>query len=144
MKHFLNFRRDHGEKLTQEELLEEAKETELLNIQSLEKYRQLELEKKKTRVVKKASTGPFIRYLSTSMPMIQELETERSINVEEEEESTPPADTSTAVKPCCERTFITFSKDNLLEANFNRTKVVAPQKSICPITRYPSIKKVKS
>jgi len=122
--------------LTQEELLEEAKETELLNLQSLEKYQQLELEKKKTRVIKKAPIGPFIRYLSTSMPMIQELDVERSINVEEEED-TPPATTesSTVGKPCCERTFITFSKDDLLESNFKRTKVVAPQKSICPITR---------
>ena len=128
--------------MTQEELLEEAKETELLNLQSLEKYQQLELEKKKTRVIKKAPIGPFIRYLSTSMPMIQELDTERSINVEEEEETTP-AETSTVGKPCCERTFITFSKDGLLESNFHRTKVVAPQKSICPITRYPSIKKQK-
>ncbi|EFX87536.1 hypothetical protein DAPPUDRAFT_187339 [Daphnia pulex] len=112
-------RRDNSEKLTQQQLLEEAKETELLNIQSLEKYHQLELEKKKTRVVKKAPTGPTIRYLSTSMPLIQENGTVATVDS----------------KQCCERTFVTFSNDSVLEANFSRTKVTPPQKNFCPITR---------
>ncbi|KAI9560151.1 hypothetical protein GHT06_014162 [Daphnia sinensis] len=121
-------RRDNGEKLTQQQLLEEAKETELLNIQSLEKYHQLELEKKKTRVVKKAPTGPTIRYLSTSMPLIQELNAEpERINTD----TLAPVDG----KLCCERTFITFSDDSVLEANFNRKKITPPQKNFCPITR---------
>ena len=138
-----SFRRDNGEKLTQEQLLAEAKETELLNLQSLEKYHQLELEKKKTRIVKKAPTGPIIRYLSTSMPLIEELnpETER-IYVEEDEikEESPLVEATSAPftgdnKQCCERTFITFSNSSLLEANFSRKKVTAHQKNFCPITR---------
>ncbi len=140
--HYDLYRRDNGEKLTQEQLLAEAKETELLNLQSLEKYHQLELEKKKTRIVKKAPTGPTIRYLSTSMPLIEELnpETER-INVEEDEikEESPPVETmavaTTDNKQCCERTFITFSTDSLMEANFSRKRVNPPQKNVCPITR---------
>nr|CAH0113250.1 unnamed protein product [Daphnia galeata] len=136
-------RRDNGEKLTQQQLLEEAKETELLNIQSLEKYHQLELEKKKTRVVKKVPTGPTIRYLSTSMPVIQEVNPEADrINVEEDEEKEDNpvvAEDGTVAtvdsKQCSERTFITFSNDNVFEANFSRTKPTAHQKNFCPITR---------
>lgn len=131
--------------MTQEQVLAEAKETELLNLQSLEKYHQLELEKKKTRIVKKVPTGPTIRYLSTSMPLIEELnpETER-INVEEDEvkeekEENMPADTATVAtidnKLCCERTFITFSNDSVLETNFSRKKVQPHQKNFCPITK---------
>lgn len=126
-------------------------------MQSLEKYHQLELEKKKTRIVKKAPTGPIIRYLSTSMPLIEELnpETER-INVEEDEikEENPLVEATSAAstgdnKQCCERTFITFSNSSLLEANFSRKKVTAHQKNFCPITRSvflaaPSIKKCSS
>lgn len=141
--HLLWCRRDNSEKLTQQQLLEEAKETELLNIQSLEKYHQLELEKKKTRVVKKTPTGPTIRYLSTSMPLIQEVNPEADrINVEEDEEkedNNPVVENGTVAtvdsKQCCERTFVTFSNDSVLEANFSRTKVTAPQKNLCPITR---------
>ena len=136
-------RRDNGEKLTQQQLLEEAKDTELLNIQSLEKYHQLELEKKKTRVVKKVPTGPTIRYLSTSMPLIQEVNPEADrINVEEDEEKEDNpvvAEDGTVAtvdsKQCSERTFITFSNDNVFEANFSRTKPTAHQKNFCPITR---------
>lgn len=140
---FSYHRRDNGEKLTQEQVLAEAKETELLNLQSLEKYHQLELEKKKTRIVKKAPTGPTIRYLSTSMPLIEELNPEAErINVEEDEvkEENVPADTAvvatnTDSKQCCERTFITFSNDSILESNFSRKKVSPHQKNFCPITR---------
>lgn len=61
---------------TQEELLEEAKTTELENLKSLEKYQKLENEKKTRRIIKKAYNGPLIKYTSTRMPLIEELETE--------------------------------------------------------------------
>ncbi|KAK9510157.1 hypothetical protein O3M35_004999 [Rhynocoris fuscipes] len=61
-------------KPTQEELLEEAKITEAENLKSLEKYYKLELERKKTRVVKKTFTGPTIRYHSVSMPVVTGLD----------------------------------------------------------------------
>uniref|UniRef100_A0A0V0GAU9 Vacuolar protein sorting-associated protein 72 homolog n=1 Tax=Triatoma dimidiata TaxID=72491 RepID=A0A0V0GAU9_TRIDM len=71
-------------KPTQEELLEEAKITEEENLKSLEKYYKLELEKKKSRVVKKTFTGPVVRYHSISMPLITEIE---DMNVDNEKSS---------------------------------------------------------
>lgn len=110
----------------------------MLNLQSLEKYQQLELEKKKTRVVKKAPSGPMIHYLSTTMPLIEELGQDGDrINVEEEEDapapSTEPAPSDS--KQRCERTFITFPNENVLESYINQSKVNPPKKNICPITR---------
>ncbi|PNF39156.1 putative vacuolar protein sorting-associated protein 72 [Cryptotermes secundus] len=62
---------------TQEELLEEAKITEQENLKSLEKYQKLEMEKKKTRTVKKAFQGPIIRYHSMCMPLIEVIHQEQ-------------------------------------------------------------------
>lgn len=58
---------------TQEELLEEARETEKENIKSLEKFRRMELEKKKMRPSKNVFTGPIIRYHSMTMPLVEEI-----------------------------------------------------------------------
>lgn len=77
------------------------------------------------------------------MPLIQEVNPEADrINVEEDEEkedNNPVVENGTVAtvdsKQCCERTFVTFSNDSVLEANFSRTKVTAPQKNLCPITR---------
>lgn len=56
---------------TQEELLEEANQTEKENIKSLEKFRRMELEKKKVRPTKGTSyTGPIIRYHSGNLMLI--------------------------------------------------------------------------
>lgn len=57
-------------KPTQEELLEEALETEKINIKSLEKYQKLESEKKNTRAVRKTNSQPMIRYQSLAMPVM--------------------------------------------------------------------------
>ncbi|XP_046824924.1 vacuolar protein sorting-associated protein 72 homolog [Vespa crabro] len=74
-------------KPTQEELLEEALQTEQINMKSLEKYQKLENEKKNTRAVRKAHIGPMIRYHSMSMPIMvitEPMEKEDDkINVEE-------------------------------------------------------------
>lgn len=74
-------------KPTQEELLEEALQTEQINMKSLEKYQKLENEKKNTRAVRKAHGGPMIRYHSMSMPVMvitEPVEKEDvKINVEE-------------------------------------------------------------
>lgn len=58
---------------TQEELLEEALITEEENLASLEKFKQMEIEKKKTRPSKRIFSGPTIRYHSLSMPLIEVL-----------------------------------------------------------------------
>ena len=50
--------------LTQEEILEESKDTEKLNLESLKKYEQMELENKRKamRFTKRSVQGPYIRY----------------------------------------------------------------------------------
>ncbi|CAD1474087.1 unnamed protein product [Heterotrigona itama] len=78
-------------KPTQEELLEEALQTEQINMKSLEKYQKLENEKKNTRTVRKAQTGPMIRYQSLAMPVMIFSEVnydkeEDKINVEGDDE----------------------------------------------------------
>ncbi len=45
-------------------------------------YRQLELEKKKTKVQKQVFHGPIIRYHSVTMPSLDELPSDVEINVD--------------------------------------------------------------
>ncbi|KAK9875066.1 hypothetical protein WA026_005866 [Henosepilachna vigintioctopunctata] len=86
---------------TQEELLEEAKITEVENIKSLEKYQKLESEKKTKRITKKVNTGPVIEYRSMRMPLIEELDVENNdIKLETVEN-----------EKFYERSFLTFSND---------------------------------
>ncbi|EFN71247.1 Vacuolar protein sorting-associated protein 72-like protein [Camponotus floridanus] len=77
-------------KPTQEELLEEALQTEEINMKSLEKYQKLESEKKTTRSVRKTHVGTMIRYQSLSMPVMVLSESyvneEEKINVECDDE----------------------------------------------------------
>ncbi|XP_011868535.1 PREDICTED: vacuolar protein sorting-associated protein 72 homolog [Vollenhovia emeryi] len=76
-------------KPTQEELLEEALQTEELNTKSLEKYQKLENEKKTTRTVRKTHVGPIIRYQSLSMPVMvleTSVDEDERINVECDDE----------------------------------------------------------
>ncbi|XP_072754563.1 vacuolar protein sorting-associated protein 72 homolog [Anoplolepis gracilipes] len=77
-------------KPTQEELLEEALQTEEINMKSLEKYQKLESEKKTTRSVRKPHVGTMIRYQSLSMPVMVLSETcvneDEKINVECDDE----------------------------------------------------------
>jgi len=138
-----SYRRESHVKYTQDELLEEAKETELLNLESLEKYKQLEMEKKKTRAVKKAPTGPTIQYVSTIMPWVEDVtsETDRNINVDEDDskpDEAPVVEFVIDSQQKCERSFITFSSDKDFNTYFKKSKEVQPQKNICPITRLPA------
>ncbi len=82
----------------------------------------------------------MIRYLSTSMPLIEELSADgERINVEEEEDAPPVEIPAIDTKQCCERTFITFSNDAVMESNFNRSKPISPKPNICPITRFAAL-----
>lgn len=119
-------------RLTQEELLEEAKITEELNLQSLENYRRLELEKKSRRGVKQAHKGPLIRYHSLTMPMIEEIPDDE----EEEEKLVKKAVTETGEK--CERTFITFTDERIMKNYFNEKRNKPPVRQFCPVTRLPA------
>lgn len=70
--------------LTQSEMLREAKKTEAINLKSLERYRKLELEKsKKNKVVKEVAKGPYVRYQSVAMPLVQEITDESNANQNE-------------------------------------------------------------
>ena len=59
-------------KLTQEELLEEAKWTEIENLASLDAYARMEEEKKKVKEKKVVWMGPVVRYLSLTMPVVSD------------------------------------------------------------------------
>ena len=130
-------------KPTQEELLEEAKITEEENLKSLEKYQKLELEKKKTRIVKKVFTGPVIRYQSLTMPLIKEI-TDEKINIISDEQSENIVENTDSdkeskskndeVEEKVERTFITFENDEILNCIFKNSKIEERPK-LCPITR---------
>ncbi|KAG8175321.1 hypothetical protein JTE90_002866 [Oedothorax gibbosus] len=111
--------------LTQEELLEEAKITELENLKSLETFQKLELEKKKTKVVKRAYTGPTIRYHSTTMPVIDIVEGEN----DKEESKTVGR---------CTRNFVTYPDEAILKQLFDFEKPKPVPKSTCIVTRLPA------
>lgn len=57
---------------TQKELLAEAETTAKENLESLERFKKMEVEKKKVRPTKRVNPGPIIRYHSLSMPAIAE------------------------------------------------------------------------
>ncbi|VDP89867.1 unnamed protein product [Echinostoma caproni] len=59
-------------RLTQEELLAEAKVTEEINRRSLARYQRLEIEKKKARIQKTVHSTPMIRYHSFTVPAMEE------------------------------------------------------------------------
>lgn len=138
-------------KLTQEELLEEAKITEEENLKSLEKFQKMELEKKKSRFVKKTVIGHTIRYHSFIMPLIEELKPsiESPITVDEEpssssqETTTPTPDIVTKKNPVqeekCERTFITFTDELHFKKIFpEKHPRPTPSKKLCAVTRMPA------
>ena len=62
-------------RMSQEELLEEAKITEAENLKSLEKYKLAELDRKKPKIARRGISGPFIKYHSTAMPIIKKQQT---------------------------------------------------------------------
>ena len=144
---------DKRVEMTQEEILAEAKLTEKLNLASLKKYEQMELENKKraNKITRKAVTGPYIRYLSTTMPMIDDSDSgcagkEERISVDDddsqdlESEQQPQRDSgnSSASKPSHERTFLTFSDFDTFRTSFPRSRARNSQQKICPITRLPA------
>ncbi|KAJ9586612.1 hypothetical protein L9F63_019805 [Diploptera punctata] len=104
---------------TQEELLEEAKITEEENLKSLEKYQKLEMEKKKTRTVKKTSQKPMIRYHSLTMPLIEEVQQdqhESPITVDEgDDEKEKQGISSTTV--------VSSNKENEMEMEIDSEEV---------------------
>ncbi|ESO86561.1 hypothetical protein LOTGIDRAFT_95101, partial [Lottia gigantea] len=113
-------------RLTQEELLAEAKRTEKENLKSLENYYKLELEKKKSKIQKQVFKGPIIRYQSVIMPNLEDYEPD-IIKLEDMETDDK-----------CSRTFITFTEDHVYHDFFPQKKQKPVQKQICPVTKLPA------
>lgn len=143
---------------TQEELLEEAALTEKDNLKSLEKFRRMELEKKKTRPTKRIFTGPILRYQSITMPIVEDVSVNKSTSsetslkmevdeVDDSKEKSPkekskrPKKSKSEVMGRCERTFVSFENDIDNEL-FNRCFPSPPKRErrsqICAITRLPA------
>ncbi|KAM6395187.1 vacuolar protein sorting-associated protein 72 homolog [Rhynochetos jubatus] len=130
--------------LTQEELLEEAKITEEINLRSLENYERLEADKKKQVQKKRKCVGPVIRYWSVTMPLVPEPGKEENVDVEGLDQDAQQAETAPAPAPAsagkCSRTFISFSDDETFERFFPKAKPPRlPVREICPVTHKPAV-----
>ncbi|XP_058467855.1 vacuolar protein sorting-associated protein 72 homolog [Malaya genurostris] len=145
---------------TQEELLDEAKITEKDNLKSLEKFRRMELEKKKTRPTKRIFTGPILRYRSLTMPLVEDASptknnsSDSSLKMETDETEEDPEKCKerqpkkgrkslpkVEVTGRCERTFITFENDiddALFSSYFPKPQKRERRSQICAITRLPA------
>lgn len=113
-------------RLTQEELLAEAKITEEINLASLDAYQKLELERKKSKQHKYVIEGPVIQYHSVTMPFI---------DIDEEmygDQKDAPVETKQS------RNFITVTDEETLKTMFDneKPKVVIPSK--CAVTGLPA------
>lgn len=120
---------------TQEELLEEVEITEKENLRSLEKFKKLELEKKKTRPTKRVFTGPTIIYHSMSMPAIESTATAAPPPTQNSLKSENP------LPKRYERTFISFENDiddKTFSSIFPKPVKRERRSQICAITRLPA------
>lgn len=132
-------------KLTQEEILAEAKRTEIENLASLEAFTRLEAEKKRVKERKTVLQGPVIRFHSVSMPLITESSSKSDGDDVSEKTTETAEDTSTAGdKPQVQekycRNFLIFTDtQSFPAAYFPSKKVQKPQKKqFCPITGLPA------
>lgn len=150
---------------TQKELLAEAETTAKENLASLERFKKMEIEKKKVRPTKRVNPGPIIRYHSLSMPTpdatkslsalrkrnsssITNVNGEVSIDMDIEPSSnkadmtkTSNSDSSTTSNKRFERTFITFENDlndEYFKKVFNKPTGKRKIDLICPLTKLPA------
>ena len=125
----------HDRKLTQAELLAEAKRTEVENLASLEAYAQLEAEKKMVKEKKDVLQGPVVRFLSVSMPLIAD-DDAPAVKVAEGSQPLPApasAPQKLAEKYC--RNFLVFTDTKSFpSAYFPADKPTRPKKLFCAIT----------
>jgi len=129
-------------KLTQEEILAEAKKTEKVNLASLQKYQEMELEnrRKAMKSGKKEIKGPFIRYHSTTVPVLSNSKYNNSDpspqlatdDAEDEVEDSRPATRKQ------ERTLISFNSTETLKESFPSASPHLPNPKVCPVTRLPA------
>lgn len=153
-------------RMTQQELLEEAKWTELENKASLEAFTRLEEEKRQVKEKKRVIKGPVIRFHSVTMPMISpELEpSQDQTSTSEFSTAVPPSSPSsitTAVPQQESSTFVVHKQThtqqqqqqqtkycrNFLvftdttgfpDAYFPTRKPPKPKRTVCPVTGLPA------
>ncbi|NXX50313.1 VPS72 protein, partial [Tricholaema leucomelas] len=126
--------------LTQEELLEEAKITEEINLRSLENYERLEADKKKQVQKKRKCVGPVIRYWSVTMPLVAEPGKEENVDVEGLDQDFQQTEAALGSSGKCSRTFISFSDDETFERCFPRCRPPRlPVRELCPVTHRPAV-----
>lgn len=120
---------DLGEyrRLTQEELLAEAKITEEINLASLDAYQKLELERKKMKSQKYAIKGPVIRYHSVTMPFI-DIDQEMYGDASEDQQSDQKQS----------RNFMTFPDEEYVKSLFPCDKPEPSKAKKCAVTGLPA------
>lgn len=145
---------------TQKELLAEAETTAKENLASLERFKKMEIEKKKVRPTKRVNPGPIIRYHSLSMPAIdtnkliavQRKRNSSSINgeilMDMDIEPTNKIDTKSQFNngflpndKRVGRTFITFENDlndEFFKNIFNKPCAKRKSDMTCPLTKLPA------
>lgn len=148
---------------TQKELLAEAETTAKENLESLERFKKMEIEKKKVRPTKRINPGPIIRYHSLSMPAISEAKhlgsnKKRTASSVIHSNTEIPNDTDMDIDSAkkigsnssigmlpsdkrIERTFITFEndlKDEYFKKIFGKPFAKKKSELICPLTKLPA------
>ena len=130
-------------RMTQKELLEEAKWTELENRASLEAFTRLEEEKRKVKEKKSVIKGPVIRFHSVSMPLIsdpsQEPDQQPSSSSTGETIDTPAVDLQQPQPSLYCRNFLVFTDTKAFpSAYFPSKKPPKPKKLLCLVTGLPA------
>ncbi|KAA3675436.1 vacuolar protein sorting-associated protein 72 [Paragonimus westermani] len=123
-------------RLTQEELLAEAKLTEELNRRSLARYQRLEVEKKKAHFQKTKQSVPMIRYHSFAAPLIDEKPQLYGVSIDTETSTIRAGPIITDPSARCCRNLITFADSNCLRNAFPRTATPLPDPT-CPVPNPP-------
>lgn len=119
-------------RLTQEELLAEAKFTAEKNLASLAAFLKLEAEKKKTKLHKVRYQGPVVRFHSVTMPLIEDDEAPE--NFPADSESKNPMN----IKKCSRNFLIFTDVNNFPKAYFPTQKNLEPEKPVCVVTGLPA------
>ncbi|CAL8107998.1 unnamed protein product [Calicophoron daubneyi] len=139
-------------RLTQEELLAEAKLTEEINRRSLARYQRLEVEKKKARIQKTVHSAPMIRYHSFTVPNIDEQPDLYGVSVDRDTSTIRAGPIIENPSARCTRNLITFADLSCLQASLPRTATPLPEPGkpapvpprprrhvrICPISGLPA------
>lgn len=114
------------ERLTQEQLLREARRTEVKNLASLESSR-FQSEKKNYKEKKHTIEGSVIRYHSVMMPVVSVAGTKGS----------EPVDNTTTLEKYS-RNFVVFTDSDLYSSTFSYTCPARPKRVYCSITGLPA------